>query len=398
MRNKGDDPLEPLAVGEISENTPSAANDQIAEWQRPWLKRRIAIIKVVVPAALASLIAIGLLTARRNDDTIGNTSAQPTAEDSAFVPGLKLNAPTATKLVVPREEPLLVADLDKRTTREYDLVDSSELALTSRGRQRILTVGRNIVVTRDGHALALSTSGDGRPTDLGAAEYVFPSRTPGRVWLVSAPDKSGRVQGTEVTLLGSAVDTSISFEPELLPLADTPGGFVTYDQRSHLSISDSLSGSRIRELTVDGVFLASWRNLVAWRAVTGCVGGCSIHLYDLESGREQTVSPPSEATGFIDGAAFSPNGTTLAAFAQVPPPNGPKALLALIDADTGTSKAVRSTEVLLENPVARAVWDKSNQWVFYSGGRGSIMAYHVGAKNPVELGIQASLSFIAVPS
>jgi hypothetical protein len=393
MKKREENALEAIGTGQSSATAQSSPNPR-----RPgkWPGARNTVLIALVAAVLTGAITAGILD--RREGRFGVTDGLKAPDGGSTVYRLpRLSAPTRASLVVAQERPLKFINLDNRTVQDYSPLNPADTALTSRGQQTFVAVGRSAVLVEHGRALALPSGGD-RYTDLGPASHLFASVKTGHVWLVSDPDEAGRCVAREVSLTGAQESETIKFEPELLPLAETPAGFITYDQRSRLSISSRSSGAKERDLTDDGLFLASWGGLVAWRAFPRCDARCSIHLYDVASGTDVAVPPPNDSAGFIDGAAFAADGATLAAFSQVPPPSGPKAYLTLVDSKTGSSRAIMSSAIMLEEPVARAAWDPESHWVFYSGGRGDLMALDGAQEAATSLGIPGSLLFVAIPS
>jgi hypothetical protein len=143
---------------------------------------------------------------------------------------------------------------------------------------------------------------------------------------------------------------------------------------------------------------------LAWTAAAGCspVGACPLRLTDLAAGDTRTVAPPLGAVGYAAGGAFSPDGSTLLAFAVAPSHAG--ATLATVtpvyvDAGTGVATGVMPgvpTRLVQGVPIGIAWWTPDGSWAVYSGLLGSVQASSAADGRVVDLDLPASFSLVVI--
>jgi hypothetical protein len=93
---------------------------------------------------------------------------------------------------------------------------------------------------------------------------------------------------------------------------------------------------------------------VAWRESVGRDGSeCPLHITDATTGADRVVAPSPGHHGFLDGGAFTPDGTQLAAFVSAPPTTTPRAELVIIDVDSSIIHPIANGQVQVGGQAAR---------------------------------------------
>ena len=144
------------------------------------------------------------------------------------------------------------------------------------------------------------------------------------------------------------------------------------------------------------------------RQVTAPYTVADLTITDLSNGRRRVVQAPSDSLGFIGGGAFSPDGSTLAAFVQLnhvlgPGLNGQVMELVLINTATGSLHPVSGSATEFGEAYGFASWSHDGRWVFFGGLTsqsgvgvlGHMGAYRPGTSRAAELRLPANYSAIA---
>jgi hypothetical protein len=104
---------------------------------------------------------------------------------------------------------------------------------------------------------------------------------------------------------------------------------------------------------------------------------CALLLYDTASQTTTRIDGPTTANGFFGGGAFSPDGTTLAAFAATSRPANvdPAVKLSIIDVEAGRVNLVENSGVAVGEPYGYAAWSLSGDWLIFGGLQDDVNAF-----------------------
>jgi hypothetical protein len=224
---------------------------------------------------------------------------------------------------------------------------------------------------------------DRRPTRLGTAHMFVPSATDGRVWLAGTDCDRRRMVGVrEVT-----IDSQVTFEndrrvPGSWVTGAVPGGLVVHRGRAMFAW-DPVTGTS-RRLGLEYAF-AAHGSLLA-----GCVESSDCNeLAILDTATAEVVSAPDGKRHRLDmGAAFSPDGTLLAAPARA----DRRWSVALVDARTGTHRIIPGSRTGKTYPELR--WSTSSGWLYIRAGR-TVKAYRPDARRAEALPLRLPVSVVA---
>jgi hypothetical protein len=253
--------------------------------------------------------------------------------------------------------------------------------------------GDRLVYYGPGGAMSIDLNLLQRPKRLGGY-YFIPSARPNRVWL-AIPDRSGPYANNGLEAVREVTAGGAVTQPDVRPphLSEPLVAF-----RAGLGI-DSLRGfgidiwsprTGLTSTNLRTAIAVAYGNLL----VRGNDSGHHIHLTDVVSGMDRTVSPPRAYPSFDSRSAqFSPDGRLLAVpVAQQPAIYAGRAL-ALIDVATGRLRVVPGSRV--SSGDGFVTWASDSRSVFMSRGesRGfvrQIVVYRLGdrvaRRIPVKVG------------
>jgi hypothetical protein len=257
--------------------------------------------------------------------------------------------------------------------------------------ERPFVTDGSIVFLAAGAAWATDPPGSqARP--LGAASHVFPSDVPGTVWRVRG-DVAERVD-----LAGRSTSAPVTLPEAAWIVAPLPRGkLLLQTAMGHLQAFDPDTRAIGFDLGAVADVAATHGTLVAWLEIL--CDGCPLHLTDVATGVDRAIAPPQGSVGWVRGGAISPDGATLAVFADASPttgpdgPNGQGASLVLVDVRTGRTTPVPGSTFPVGEPVVAAAWSPTSGWLFFSGIVDPMLAYRPGLPAPVRLAIPWSYSF-----
>lgn len=253
-----------------------------------------------------------------------------------------------------------------------------------------------------GEALYLSSAGGDNPLSvigIGQADTLVPG-TGSLVGIGRTHGDVVTVDVLDITQSRLAV-THPAEAPMILPAGDRPVAVlsdgsvaVRTEQNQLLVIGVHGPGVSLGQL---GAVLSVTGRTLAWTSATGCtpVGACPLELTDLSTGRTRAVPPPAGTYGFAVGGAFSPDGSTLLAFAA--PPSDPGASLVSLTpvfvevASAHVDKGLPSvaSRAVQGVPVGVAWWVAGGSWAVYSGLVGVVSSANLQG-TVVGLGLPAS--------
>ena len=254
--------------------------------------------------------------------------------------------------------------------------------------------GDRLVYYGPGGAMSIDLNLLQRPKTLGGF-YFIPSARPNRVWL-AIPDRSGPYANNGLAAVREVTAGGAVTQPDVRPPhgADPMVAF-----RAGLGIG-SLRGFGIDVWSPrSGLTSTNLRTAIAGPAhgnllVRGSYVGHHVHLTDVVSGKDRTVSAPRAYPSFDSHSAqFSPDGRLLAVPVARQPAIYAGRELALIDVATGRLRVVPGSRVSAGD--GYVTWSSDGRSVFMSrgGSRGfvrQIVVYRLGdrvaRRIPVKVG------------
>ena len=296
---------------------------------------------------------------------------------------------------------LRVFDADSGTSRILDLParygGSNDLAMVS--------VGSSLVLNRGNTAWLYPEGINGAPIDLGPSEGVFSGPNSNQAWIWSQPcipiigcsnynapqmgsvhliDSSGRQLGAAVALPGGA-----GWHPmgpagkaglvlgELPPYGDIPPASADEEE-----VWNPLTGHVVRRFANASV-IGAGGNVIVWEKDQHCVTGCSVHVFNVQTGSDRAVQLPPDVTttGF---AAISPDGSTVAltgALGGTPAIPYPEAVFVIGPRAHGAILLAGSEQPTNPNLGPMALSWSSSGWLFSSSvGTTTVHAWRPGER------------------
>lgn len=250
---------------------------------------------------------------------------------------------------------------------------------------------------------------------LGPAFGAFPSADGSQLFVVD--DRSQTATTTHTSLHAISGDGTVVGGPWTVPdgyeLTEPPqravphrGVLVQTDENApdhtlaiwHPDTGALTNVASVRHL-ID-VYVRPDQTWIAAFVSAGCHNtGCTIALADFDHGQTTVVQSPTGESGFYAGGAFSPDGTTLAAFAATTAgTSNPGAELALIDVTHGTARLIDDSYVPVGEPYGFATWSPGGNWLYFGGLSEKVKAHHRGAHDAVALNLDPVYGTIVAPA
>jgi hypothetical protein len=331
-------------------------------------------------ALLALAFAAVLLVAHlAGGSSLGRLPPTTTGLDDAE----PIDGPAETTLYLGGQQPVSVA-LDSGLATRLPAPNRDQVVLTAVGDTILALAGRQAWVMPAGGQASRSARQAARR--LGDADSLLPSRSPGRVWLVTIDyADEASYDMVEVGLADGRAVARHTLPAWAPPVAVTGAGLVT---RNFVDGGLDLRGpdGRVRRLATDrqAGFVDAHGDLIAWSDRAG------LHLYRVDQAVDRVVTPPAGAGGWVTygpisrsacclvTGAFSPDGRTLALFTTINGPDDPG--LALVDTATAVAAGVPgSGDAMPGSCQACMAWSGDGRWLFYLGiTPGSIWAVAMG--------------------
>jgi hypothetical protein len=338
----------------------------------PGTSRAAAAVSEAMTRWLAAIVvaAAGLLAL-----TASGTSRAPAVEaPAAASAGPVTSERPAGKLVaVSGSNRLTVTDVatGRRTVRRLR-------SLAGCGPQLEIVGGRVVFAgMRRGRTevYSLPLSLDGAPAHLGPAHSFAPSATAGRVWLAGAVCTRQRMDVVrELTVGGRVTSETRRRVPGTWLVGAVERGLIVQRRRG-LVLWNPRTGSTAPlglEMVAD----------VRGDVLVGCPQGSScreLAIVDLASDRRVTLRRPPTGYALDSGAAFSPDGSLLAA----PVVKDRRYEIALFNTADGSIEIVPGSDTASMYPGLS--WSATSGWLYFSGPDGRLGAIRPGARRAVEL-------------
>jgi hypothetical protein len=314
-------------------------------------------------AILAGLVVFFLLGAwLQHPAREGATPSQHVAAEA--LPALRQT--TGASLIVLSPDGLRTLDVDRRRVRSGAVAELPVGPVTA----ATTTTGDAVLVV-DHRAYVVPLSLQAPAAGIGSAVEVFPSKHPGRVWLLTYPP-DGTVVAREVDLTG--VETT--------PASALGGSATVRTAAGDGLVIDRLSADGARSLATwdpaqptqppvgfrtNALFVAGSRDVVASRDA-GCVARrCDLYLDDLATGRHRVIGN-ALGPGGVTAAAFSNDGRRLAVLES----DGTRSQGTLLDIATGSLTPFVAGAVANTHPAA--AWSHDGAWLFVSTTAGRVDA------------------------
>jgi len=202
---------------------------------------------------------------------------------------------------------------------------------------------------------------------LGPANRIFPSSTPGRVW-VERGNAVGAVMLTEIDIHGQEWRTPLEL-PRYAGVRDVTSSGVLVDISGESWLVDPVDGTGRR--LGDGMVLAVHDQTAARFSCERDLR-CGLAIGALDGSNSRTVLLPDGTTVDTWGAAFAPDGRSLVVqlFTERP---GAFSDLALID--VATARMTGTFEV----PSFPPAWSPSGEWLFLAGPEDVVAVHRTGS-------------------
>jgi hypothetical protein len=271
------------------------------------------------------------------------------------------------------------------------------------GRAQLRRVGGVTIAITGGSAWVVPAAGSPTPRRLGPADGVLDSPDAGRVWLVEVDDAS-TYELVEVGLADGRRLARQVLPAWAPPYAVTKAGVLIRNLADGgLELRGPGRPTRRLSSDVDAAFVDASADTAAWIDAGG------LHLYDLATGRDRVVRPPTVgATWLVYGpasrtyccavlGAFSPSGQTLAVFLTVSGLQDPG--LAVVDAARATAAAVPGSHDAIPVSCQTCVsWSGRGDWLFYLGvWPWQISAFRIGSAAASPLAVDLTLVVDSAP-
>lgn len=252
----------------------------------------------------------------------------------------------------------------------------------------------SVVFLRGGRVFSFEHPDYGIPLDLGPADYVFPGRTSGKVWMTRRTERGLEVGEQSVHRFGA--DSVAELRSGEVPVAEVDRGLISVNETqkgARLSLLERTTFEVKQTLAEDAVFLAASGSLVAWSDRPPCPSSrCTFRLLDLFNGTSHQIEGAEGSFGFVEGGAFSESRAHLAVFVL----NESRSLqsLFLIDTQKGSGRVIPSTAFNSAGFAGRAEWFEDR--VFYGTGFSEIGVHRLGDPTGEKTGVSSSWAFIAI--
>ena len=145
----------------------------------------------------------------------------------------------------------------------------------------------------------------------------------------------------------------------------------------------------------------STHSLIAWLPTFGPCDGRCVAVSDSATGATRQIAGPPGHFGFMGGGGFSPDGSTLAAFASNVAlsgvPSNPSADLAIIDlAHRDQVRVIEQSRVQIGEPHGSAAWTPDGKWLFFGGLDNQLRLYRNGDRSARTTTLPASYDLTIV--
>jgi hypothetical protein len=365
----------------------------------PRISLRVIVVAVGVVVGVGVLVG---MASRRNHDRPEepSASAPPTTTSTpSTTPSTPPTTPSssAAALAALRHYTVLYASQSGPRLVPLDGSPPSTVMPTGPGDlDRPLRVAGGVVFIHQAMAYFLATPIHEPPKALVAADHLFPTITPGQVGVqLGLGPEPVTVQFVSIPPGAGAISPLWQLPAGYQAVAQTGSGILVDDISGELRTLNLASGQLGPLLGRAATLIDTHLDTVAWRASVGCDSGeCPLHITDATTGADRVVAPPPGHHGFLDGGAFSPDGTMLAAFVSAPPTTSPRSELVVIDVATSIIHPVANGEFQIREPRGAAVWTPDATTVFFSGNNGPMLAYRPADTQVVVTNVPASYSFV----
>ncbi len=329
-------------------------------------------------------------------------------------PGSRAVEPTRVSGPAPADLAALRGNLLYMGGRQPLVIDPVSGAITplqppGAGRVRVLRQGGFIVLlSRDGEVAVQPANGASRLRPVGQATDVLPSPHPDRVWLVSrvaaSPDDTFVLREVDLPSRRPLRRWTLPYDTE--PVAIVPRGVVVRDLHNDLVVRDPSGRRAPQRLGFGLTFIDVHQSLLAY------LDGPLLHLRDLASGRDRTMTaprgarswfalgPPLPGTGCcLQFGAFSPDATRLAVFTELAGPGAPG--LTMVDVAAGRASLLEGSGGA--TPVACLPclgWSRGGWLFFFNGGPGVAdpAAWRPGRRAAIPITLDLSSATTVLPS
>lgn len=325
-------------------------------------------------------------TASPRTTTTSATAPEPTAPPTTTtsIPPVFLPERTGgVRLLLARRGEVDLVDLDANSLSTHEVEGLSVHAEEGNfSLPPVVVRRRDQLVFQGGDAtFAVPLDFSREPRALGPSELFLASAAEDRVWLVSLAN-DGVPSIREVDLDGRVVTAPVPLPPDWTPRAALDGGILLV-RNDRFQVWDPTTG-RARVSSEPGVtVVAAGGRRVAWRFY--CERPfCPLHFTDALTGQDRAVYEGGGLAGPPNGT-FSPDGRTLAVFAQQREGEVGRSAVAFVDVDTGTTTFSRS-----QTDFGELVWSASGRWVFsvaIGGPSSTLTAYRAD----LPVGLQVDL-------
>lgn len=352
-----------------------------------WIRRRVHDTSKQLPIAilvgLALFFALGVLLQR----STSNRAQPPKQVAAQSLPSLHRTTGASLLLLAP--DGLHTLDVDGQRLRTGSIAELPPGPVTAAA-----TNGDRAVVVVDHRAYVVPLSLDGPAAGIGPAVSVYPSRHPGRVWLLTYP-ADGSVVARELDLGG--VETS--------PPAVLGGSATVRGAAGDGVVVDRLSTDGTRSLATwdptrpadppatfrtDAVFVAATPDVVASRP-SGCSAApCDLYLDTPATGQHRVVAR-ALGSGGVTAAAFTSSGRRLA----VVETDGVRSRGTIVDTSTGAVTRFAADPVAQAQPAL--AWSPDGSWLFVTTNSATLDAVdrHGHAYAVAIPGIEAGAGLLA---
>jgi hypothetical protein len=239
--------------------------------------------------------------------------------------------------------------------------------------------------TRGGRPVTLSLplTLRGRARSLGSADTFAASPRPGRLWLVRWTQlgrTTARITVREAGLSGGAASITARRLPRWSTLeAVLDDGFLVTTVRG-LALLHGHSRS---------VFRSAWLVAAGRSRFARCRGRCR-RVIVWSRASERILDTPGRLRAYLGGrAAFSPDERRLALWLQ----GRGGARIGVVDLDDGEWTFIGGARRVGYEPLA---WSPSGRWLYFTGARGRLLAWRLGASRPVRLPIHPGGTVLSI--
>jgi hypothetical protein len=362
--------------------------------------RRDALQSVLlIVAVLAGLVAVRWSVTGGLSRPMAPPAPAPAPRDPDPGQAVTVPVPSGTRLSLGGRQPVIVDP----ASGEVSPIPSDPRNPTSLFRQ-----GGHTVLVSNERAWAVPAGWAGPRRPLGRALVALPALAQDRVWLVTRrygpPDEQYAL--VEVGLEDGRALTRWTLPYWAVPVAVLSSGVLARDFEDNLVVVEPGSGQGRAVLGRAATFIDARAGRVAW------VAGYHLHIHDLATGAETLVPPPPGSPSWhaLDGTvarvgccyglgAFSPDGHTLAVYAQLAGPGTPG--LAVVDVVRGRARLLPGSRGATPTGCLPCLTWSSSGWLFYFAAGStptSIGAWSPGEEPAGLLSLDADSTMGSVPN